>query len=60
VHQDTNVQIKIKSSSLTSEPRVSLTVLELDRDANVGALSSEKVEKCLGISSMFYPPSDEH
>ncbi|KAK7364714.1 hypothetical protein VNO80_13455 [Phaseolus coccineus] len=43
LHQDTNAQIKIKSSSLTSEPpRVSLTVAELDRDANVGALSTAK------------------
>ncbi|XP_047161120.1 protein RRP6-like 2 isoform X1 [Vigna umbellata] len=43
LHQDTNVQIKIKSSSLTSEPaRVSVTVSEQDRDANVGALSPEK------------------
>ncbi|WVZ15230.1 hypothetical protein V8G54_012796 [Vigna mungo] len=43
LHQDTSVQIKIKSSSLTSEPpRVSVTVSEQDRDANVGALSPEK------------------
>ncbi|XP_014524242.1 protein RRP6-like 2 isoform X2 [Vigna radiata var. radiata] len=43
LHQDSNVQIKIKPSSLASEPpRVSVTVSERDRDANVGALSPEK------------------
>nr|KYP65283.1 Exosome component 10 [Cajanus cajan] len=42
-HQDTNVQIKIKSNSLTYEPpRVSLSISEKNRVANVAALSTEK------------------
>ncbi|KAJ1393279.1 Ribonuclease H-like superfamily [Sesbania bispinosa] len=42
-HQDTDVQIKIKSDSLTSDlPRDNLTISEQNRDANVGALSTLK------------------
>ncbi|TKY46324.1 Exosome component 10 [Spatholobus suberectus] len=42
-HQDTNVPIKIKCNSLTSEPpKDSLTISEQNRDANVGALPTAK------------------
>ncbi|XP_061371672.1 protein RRP6-like 2 [Gastrolobium bilobum] len=42
-HQDTNVLLNIKSNSLTSEfPRDILTIPEQNKDANVGALSTEK------------------
>ncbi|KAE9619820.1 hypothetical protein Lal_00040436 [Lupinus albus] len=42
-HQDTNVLIKIKPPSFTSElPRASLTIPEHNRDANVDELSKAK------------------
>lgn len=42
-HQDTDVQIKLKPNSLTSQlPRDSLIISEQNRDANIGALSTLK------------------
>lgn len=52
--QDTDVQIKLKPNSVTSElPRDSLTIPELNRDANVGTHSTSKVAKFLLVSMSF-------
>lgn len=52
-HQDTDVQIKLKPNSLTSQlPRDSLIISEQNGDANIGALSTLKVANLL-LVSMF-------
>jgi len=53
-HQDTDIQIKLKLNIVTAElPRESLTISEQTRDANVGALSTEKVENFVPFSMLF-------
>ena len=53
-HQDTNVLVKIKSSSFPSElPRDSLTITEQNRDGNVSALSTAKVSEVFRFKCHF-------